>query len=277
MDYLETIFLNETINTKGISTILIFVLIWFIKSLFIKMILGSKIIIEEKRKWVISIRNWTTVIIMVSLIVLWSSEIQTFAISIAAMAVAIAVALKELIMSFAGGLIRSFQQSFRIGDRIEVDGVRGDVIDTDLFITKILEIGPHDLTHQYTGRAVSLPNSIFLTQKVINESFMDKYVLHVFVVPLNRDENWQRAEEVMLEAANIECASFLEGARGNMNKIARKEGLDVPAVEPRVSFHLSRKNEMEMVIRIPAPARKKGNVEQKILRRFMENYLNNGK
>lgn len=276
MDYLKTIFLSEIINTKGINTILILALIFFLKSLFVKMILSSKIVIEEKRKWVIRARNWTTVVVMISIIILWSSEIQTFAISIAAVAVAIAVSLKELIMGFAGGLVRSFQQTFRVGDRIEVDGIRGDVIDTDLFVTKVLEIGPHNLTHQYTGRSISIPNSSFLTHKVINESFMDKYVFHVFVIPLIRTDNWKRAEDIVLEAARIECESFLEGARENMNKIARKEGLDVPSVEPRVSYHISAKEQMELVVRIPAPARNKGTVEQKIIRRFMEKFLING-
>jgi small-conductance mechanosensitive channel len=240
------------------------------------MVLSSKVVKEEKRKWVIRIRNWATVIAVISLVIIWSTEIQTFALSLAALALAIAVSIKELTMCFMGGVVRSFQQPFKVGDRIEVEGIRGDVIDTDLFITKIMEIGPHNLTHQYTGRAVSIPNSVFLTSKVINESFMHKYVLHVFMIPLSRDENWRKAEEVMLEAANKHCAPFIVEAKNSLSHRAHKEGLEFPTVEPRVRFHLSPNNEMEMIVRIPAPATKKGNVEQAILRQFMEGYLGNG-
>jgi small-conductance mechanosensitive channel len=273
MEYLEKIVLGEVFNTKGFNSVLFVVLVLLLRSIFTGLILRTRVARDEKRRWGIVARNWSTSILVVGLIVIWSTEIQTFAISLAALGVAIAITLKELIMCVTGGMLQSFQQTFKIGDRIEVDGVRGDVIDSNLFITKILEIGPHNLTHQYTGRAISLPNSAFLSHKIINESFMTRYVLHVFVVPFSRDENWKRAEEIMIKAANVECQDFIDGARKHMQNIARKEGLEMTTVEPRIRYHLSRKNEMEMIIRIPAPAPEKGTVEQRILRRFMDEYL----
>lgn len=273
MEYLESIFTNQFFNAKSLNSVIAVLLLLFLRSIVMRLILRTSVARDEKRRWVIMVRNWFTILLALTLLIIWSTEIQTFAISLAALAVAIAVALKELIMCFTGGLMLSFQQTFKVGDRIEIGGVRGDVIDSNIFMTRMLEIGPHDLTHQYTGRAITIPNSLFLGEKTINESFMHKYVLHVFVVPLTRDEDWKRAEEIMLASARQECAAFQQGAKKNMEKLARSEGLEEPSVEPRVRFHLSPNNGMEMIVRIPAPATQKGNVEQRILRRFMNEFL----
>ena len=49
--------------------------------------------------------------------------------------------------------------------------------------TTILEIGPEKLTHQHTGRAIVVPNSVFLDKHVVNESYTADFVLHVFRLP----------------------------------------------------------------------------------------------
>ena len=76
-----------------------------------------------------------------------------------------------------------------------------------------------------------------------------------------------------MKAAEVECREFLISAQLHMEKLARTEGLEVTSAGPRIRFHLSSNNEMEMIVRIPAPATQKGTVEQSILRRFMNEYL----
>jgi len=116
MKELETIILSDALNTKGVSTILFIVLILIVKSVLSKTVLRSKIEIDEKRKWVIRLRNWTTIIACITVFLIWFTEIQSVALSLAALAVAIAVSLKELIMSFSWGFMRSFNQPFKVGD-----------------------------------------------------------------------------------------------------------------------------------------------------------------
>jgi len=273
MEFLKS-YLNEN---SALSNILL--TLFFLSSLFLfkyilnKALISSSIPREERRKWIITARNWMSIILMFGVILIWSSEIQAFAISLVAIAAAIAVGTKELILCFVGGVLASIQGPFKVGDRIEINDIRGDVIDMNFFTTKILEIGPHNKTHQYTGRAVVLPNAMFLTKKLINESFMDKYVLHVFTVRLNQGQDWRLAKKVMLKAAESECEEFLDNARLNMERIAEKEGLDVPSVEPRIRFSLATPEVIEMIVRIPSPASRKGNIEQLILLKYMEEFI----
>ena len=132
-----------------------------------------------------------------------------------------------------------------------------------------MEIGPDDLTQQLTGRAIVLPNSVFLGKPLVNEFFTNEYVLHVFKVPAKLDENWLAAEQDLLAAAQAECSSFLDDSRSHFERLCEKEGLVNLAVEPRVSLIINKPDEIELVVRIAVPARKKGRIEQAILRRYL--------
>jgi len=262
---------NTTVK-QVVVTGFIFLGIWTLKKIVFRKIRKSDIPTEDKRRWFVGIRNYSSLVLGITFIIIWSTELQTFAFSVAAVAAAALISGKELILCLHGGFLRSLNGLFKIGDRIEVDGIRGDVIDISMTTTKILEIGPQNYTHQFTGRAISIPNAIFLTKTVTNESFLHHYVLHVFKMPFRRSEDWQEAERCMLAAAQEECSEFIDLARKNFERIGSREGLEVPKVEPRITYRFNSATEVEMIIRIPAPARKKGNIEQAILRSFMKKY-----
>lgn len=225
---------------------------------------------EVKRIWIVSIRNGFVLLFIFGLLVIWAHELRSVALSLAALAVAIVLAFKELFLCLSGGFLRASSRSFGLGDRIEIQGIRGDVIDENLFVTTLLEVGPGQLGQSYTGRAVTFPNSLLLSHLAINESYTDDFVLHPFIVPLNSKDDWKRAEKVLLSAAQAECASYLSEAQRHFAHISYTRGLETPVAEPRVTVHLPSPDRIDLLVRIPAPARKRGRVEQAILRRYLE-------
>ena len=264
---------SNSIMGHTLVSLLVVICYWVIRSQLIRLTRKSTWKIESKRKWLVSIRNWSNAILFFSVIFIWSSEIQTFALSVVAVTAALIISGKELILCALGGILRSFNNSFKVGDRIELGDIRGDVIDCNLMVTKVLEIGPKNYSHQYTGRSIAVPNSVFLTKQVVNESFMQEYVLHVFKVPFKREEDWQRAERCMLEAATLECQEFIEKAQRNLEQLSHGEGLEMPSAQPRITYQFTNSSEFDLIVRVPAPATKKGNLEQAILKRFMTNYF----
>ena len=223
---------------------------------------------DLRRRSIVQVRNVTFVVGLFGLLVIWASQLQVVALSVVAIAAAIVLATKELIMCLTGTLVKVTGSAFTVGDRIEVHEMRGDVIDQTLLTTTILEIGPGQMTHQHTGRAVVLPNSLFLTEPVINETHTDEYVLHVFMVPVKTTTDWKAAQRALLEAANVECGPYLGEARLHMDKLGKEQGIYTPSVEPRVTIQFSEPERVDIYVRIPVPARKKGRIEQAILVRF---------
>jgi small-conductance mechanosensitive channel len=225
--------------------------------------------LDEQRRFMASTRNVMLAVLAVGTVALWFQELRVFALSLAAVAAAVAISVKELIMCVGGSFLRTSSRSFEIGDRVEVGSVRGDVIDTALFTTTILEIGPGHVGHQRTGRAITLPNSVFFTQPVVNESFTETYVLHTFTVVAPNDETWALREKALLDAATEEMAPYAEESKAFFERMSRERAIETPTQEPRVLLQIDAPTTLKMICRLPAPARRKGRIEQAILRRYL--------
>ncbi len=143
------------------------------------------------------------------------------------------------------------------------------MVDQTLLTTTILEVGPGTNVHQHTGRTVVIPNSLLLTSPVVNETFFDEYVLHAFSVPLDEHDDWRVCEAALLRAARDECSVFIEEAKSHIEQMVRREGLESLSVEPRVSIRVEEAKKLVMLARVPVPARRKGRIEQAILRRYL--------
>lgn len=227
---------------------------------------------EARRRWVVSIRNWFVVVLILGLGAIWGPALRTLAVSVVALTVAFVVATKELIQCISGSVLRTAAKAYSVGDRIQIEKHRGDVIDVNFFSTTILEVGPGKPFHLRTGRTIVIPNSKLLITTVVNESYMKGLVLHVFTVPLNMDDNWERAEKILLEAAEEECKPFVGPARATMEQLEREHGLEGIPLAPRVSMIMPEAGKLNLVVRFPAPVGRQGRIEQAILRRFLKRY-----
>ncbi len=221
---------------------------------------------EEKRRWIVQVKNLSLIVLAAGLFAIWASELRAFAISMVAVAAAVAISTKEVIQCFLGGFYKASARPFELGDRIEVNGLRGEVIDHNFFATTLLEIGPMRENQQMSGRQIVLPNSMILSYPIFNQSLQQLYVLQTIRLTVYPGEDWQALEKTMLSAANSECASFLEPARRSMARLGQREGLDLPRVEPRVTFQYSEDGKLHATLRFPTPLDRVSRTEQAILR-----------
>ena len=158
---------------------------------------------------------------------------------------------------------------YGVGDRIQIAGYRGVVLDHDVFATKLLEIGPGQSAHLYTGRVAVFPNSLLFTNALIKENPTQEFGLYTLVVPIATDEYWPKAEQVLLDAARVECAPFMQEAAFQMKLLEQTNLLEAPSPEPRITIQLPEAGKMQFVLRFPAPDRGRSRVEQAILRRYL--------
>jgi small-conductance mechanosensitive channel len=231
---------------------------------------------EARRRWAVSIRNWFVVALILALGAIWGAALRTLAVSVVALTVAFVVATKELIQCISGSVLRTAAKAYAVGDRIQIEEHRGDVIDVNFFSTTILEVGPVKPFHLRTGRTIVIPNSKLLITTVVNESHMRGLVLHMFTVPLDVEDDWERAEKILLEAAEQECKPFVEPARATMEQLEREHGLEGIPLAPRVSMTMPEAGKLDLVVRFPAPVGRQGRIEQAILRRFLQQYRPKG-
>jgi small-conductance mechanosensitive channel len=262
------------INYKSVFVILASMIgISFIYFVLGQIIKNSRMANNQKRRTLSNLRTFLFITVSISMLVVYAQELYQIVLSLAAIGAGCAIAFKEVFLCIGGGFYRAFAHPFSVGDRIEINDIRGDVIDIGLMATQLLEVGPKDYTHQFTGRTVSIPNSLVLTQKVINESAtaheITDFVLHIFRVPIKNDNSWQIHHDQLLESANEVCEKYIKDATTFFEQVAKKRSVDVPWVEPRINIKFSSNAELDLMVRVTVPVKMKGRVEQSILNTYL--------
>lgn len=265
----ENYFLNN-----GIVTLIFGVIFFVMKRLAVKAIRKSNRAwtAEQRLRWIGYLRSFSFGVLILGILFIWGEQLHNFAVSLFAIAFALVFSVKELFMSLNGALTRLRGNVYNLGDRIEINGFRGEVIDFNLLSTTILEMGPGLNSHHHTGRIVAFPNSMLLNSFTINESFMEHFFLHNIIVPIYLDQNWPKAKELLLKIGKEESGPFLEQARKRVKEASRQKSIQLPSVEPRVTIQMVKPKKINLILRVPAPMHLKGRLEQTILNKFLESY-----
>lgn len=224
---------------------------------------------ELRRRWLASIRNALFVLFGLALVSIWAETIQTFAVSVIAVAVALVIATKELSMCLLGSIVRLAGDSYALGDRVEIGTHRGDVVDHNLLTTTLLELGKDTASQQHTGRTLTLPNSLLLTTPVTKESSANPYSLHLFVVPVYRDGALQEHVRALHDAAAAVCAPFMEDVRRHWTRLASVHDVTASSPEPHVAVELSIPDQVDLIVQIPSPIGRQAELQDEILKRFL--------
>jgi len=258
---------------KLVFTALIIVLISIIRRIVLSMIRGDvDFVSEEQRNWMSRTKNGTFILTVLVLFVLWQSEINEFALSVTAIAVAIVVASKEIILCFTGSIQRASSRSFRIGDWIEVGKICGEVIEHNMMATVIQEIDLHHGQYHYTGKTATLPNSMFFTYPVKNLNFMKRYVYHDFSIVVPEFVNLFPLIPEMLERIDGHTGYFYDVATRYNAVIEKHAGVDLPGAEPHIHITSGSTGEQIVHFMLFCPTDKATHLEQEIRADFMHLY-----
>ncbi len=254
----------------GLTSILLLLSLLILRTLIVRAIAKNPTLsMEAKRRWVVSVRNTMVFVLLVGLVVIWAHELQAFGLSLVALAAALVLATKELILCWSGAALRIGGKVYSVGDRIQIAGHRGIVLDHDIFATKLLEIGPGQASHLYTGRVTVFPNSLLFTNALVKENPGQEYGLYILMIPLRDQDDWREAEQHLLDAAKAECTPFMEEAGRQMKLLEQANLLEAPSPSPRITIQLSEPGRINLVLRFPAPDRGRSRIEQAILRRYL--------
>ncbi|GIU24532.1 mechanosensitive ion channel family protein [Shewanella schlegeliana] len=268
-----TIAVDFLLTHKLLLTVLIIVLISMIKRLVISQIRGDVAFLTEvQRKWMSRTKNGTFILIIVILFMLWQTEINKFALSVTAIAIAFVVASKEIILCFTGSIQRASSRSFVIGDWIEVGKICGEVIEHNLMATVIQEIDLHHGQYHFTGKTATLPNSMFFSYAVKNLNFMKRYVYHDFFITVVEFVNLYPLFPELHEKIEAHCEDFIEVAKRYNGVIEKHAGVDLPGSEPHIHISSGINGEQFVHIMIFCPTEQAVHLEQLIREDFMIAY-----
>lgn len=178
--------------------------------------------------------------------------------SIGLFGLALSWALQAPIESFTGWVLNSFRSYYRVGDRISVGEVFGDVASIDFLTTTVFEAGGPDKrvqAAQSTGAFVTFPNSEILRANIVNYTRDFPYVWDELTVAVANESNISRGVRILGEIAYREVGERMEGAAQEYGTLLERAGLawDV-ATRPEV-FVAAKDSWTELTVRYMVPAR----------------------
>ncbi|MGR5283917.1 mechanosensitive ion channel family protein [Vibrio maritimus] len=258
------------IENKLLLSVLVITLILIIRRITLSGIRGDVAFLsEDQRKWMSRTKNGSFAIIVITLFLVWKSEISEFALSVTAIAVAIVVASKEIILCFTGSIQRASSRSFRIGDWIEVGKTSGEVIEHNLMATVIQEIDLYHGQYHFTGKTITLPNSMFFTYAVKNLNFMKRYVYHSFSIVVPGFKNLFPLLPELTIRIEKHSEDFIDVARRYNGVIEKHAGVDLPGSEPHIHIASGVTGEQIVHVMIFCPTELATHLEQEIRADFM--------
>lgn len=220
---------------------------------------------EERRTGYLTVRNAIVIATMLLMLFIWGGQLRHFALSVAALAAAVAIASKEYVMSALGSLMRATQQSYSVGDVIEINGMKGEVLTIDLFTTALLEQTASGLV---TGRTCRFPNMLLLLNPVRTISAMGTFVLESVRVPLEPGDDIPAAQERLLRAGKEVCEPWLEQADVHFRHIEGAYLIALPASEPLAVIEPVDPKRLDVVLRFPCPSNRRVRTGQEVLTHY---------
>jgi small-conductance mechanosensitive channel len=131
----------------------------------------------------------------------WFVGIQALVTFFGLLSAGLAIALKDPVLNLAGWVFIVWRRPFEVGDRIEIAGNKGDVIDIRLQQFTLNEIGNWVAADQSSGRIIHVPNGSVFTAPVANYDRGFRYIWNELAVLVTFESDWPLAKEILTRIA----------------------------------------------------------------------------
>lgn len=212
-----------------------------------------------------------SVLVIFTLAWIWIDAFNDLPTFLGLVSAGIAIALSDVLRNMAGWVFILSRRPFRIGDRIEVQGTKGDVVDIRLFRFSMMELAEWIDAEQSTGRLVHVPNGLVFTNQVANYTEGFPYVWHEIPVLVTFESDWRRAEELLLDALRREAPDYERAAGAQIRAVAEDYHIKVGALTPTVYLTV-RDSGVLLTARVLVEARQRRGVEERIWRAILDGF-----
>lgn len=159
------------------------------------------------------LKTWNTlwkVVIGLFVIIALSGSLRLLGLSAAFLGMMLGWSLQAPVTGLAAWLMIVLKRPFRIGDRVIIAGIIGDVSDITLTHVIMNQVGGTIGGEEPSGRAVLIPNAILFGQVIMNYTLQEDYMLDEVPVRLTFDSDYALAEKIMLGAAREVAADTIK-------------------------------------------------------------------
>jgi small-conductance mechanosensitive channel len=217
----------------------------------------------------VAVRNVLAVVGFVIVVIIWLPTGNNLLTALGILGAGLAIASQEMIGSLVAGFNIWVGSVYRVGDRVRVGNVVGDVMDISLMRTTVMEIGEWVKADQYTGRVVTVANRMVWTNSVYNYTKHWGYLWDEITLYITYESDWQRAAEIMLKHGETYTAELQADAEARLIKMIDRYPLKQTKVEPTLYLAMSDKG-IEVTLRFLVDAQERRTVKGRLHRELLQ-------
>lgn len=208
-------------------------------------------------------------VILIALVAAFSDRLGGLTVAFGVAGAGVAFALQEVIASAAGWVAISFGRFYTPGDRVQLGGIKGDVIDIGVLRTTLMEVGQWVDGDLYNGRIVRVANSFVFKEPVFNYSADFPFLWDEITVPVRYGSDWKFARAMLEKVADEICGDYARQSRESWHDAVRKYALEEARVDPMVTMGAS-DNLLNMTVRYIVHYRARRSIRDRLFTRILE-------
>ncbi|MEZ5563792.1 MAG: mechanosensitive ion channel [Gammaproteobacteria bacterium] len=166
----------------------------------------------------------------------FSDKLSSLTIAFGVAGAGIAFALQEVIASIAGWVAVSFGRFYQVGDRVQLGGIMGDVIDIGVLRTTLMECGGWVRSDAYNGRIVRVANSFIFKEPVYNYSADFPFLWDELVLPVRYGSNQVLARQIFSSVLVEVTGEFARDSKDVWTQMKERYLLEDARVDPMVTM-----------------------------------------
>jgi small-conductance mechanosensitive channel len=200
-----------------------------------------------------------------------ATEIGSLATFAGLITAGIAVALQNVILAIAGYFFLIGKYGVRVGDRVQISGVTGNVVDIGLIRLHMMELSGDGNGQQPTGRVVVFSNSIVFQssasffKQIPGTNFGWREV--TFILAPNSD--YIMAEKRILDVIEKVYAGYRDKIEFQARQMERSFSLPLDVPKPTSRLRLTPSG-LEVVIRYPVDLENSSQIDDQITRELLD-------
>ena len=270
---------SKTTGVKLLFTIALILVVLLLRGLVLllaRRALGGRVA-DQRRFWTRQgIQVLVAVVLILGIVSIWVTPTSNITTGIGLISAGLAFALQQVITSLAAYFVILRGDTFGVGDRIILGGVRGDVVRLGFLKTTMMEMGqPPSVaaedpavwvnSRQYTGRLVTVTNGVIFTDPVYNYTREFPYLWEEIVLPVSYTDDRAAAEQILLDAAHEHAVVDDPAAEDAMVSMQARYAVSEVSLEPSVYWRIT-DNWLELSLRFLVPQRGVRGIKDRMFR-----------
>ncbi len=222
LNVFESLAVDKTVLIKILISIFIILFVWLIRRSIVRIVNRRVKDPRTRYNWRKALNYTAIVLNLLFLGFVWFRGFQPLATYLGLLSAGISIALKDPIVDIAAWIFIMTNRPFKLGDRIEVNGHIGDVIDIGVFQFILLEVGNWVDADQSTGRIIHIPNGTIITGPLVNYTEGFPYVWNEIPVLVTFESDWRKAKKILLEIAEKYSEKISDTAKKSIEKASKR-------------------------------------------------------